>query len=78
MKSEFEKELEAIINRYSKENDSDTPDFILARYLNQCLDNFSAAIKDREQWYCREKHVEDIESLQPFCKPENNQGQEKK
>ena len=65
MKSQFEKELEELVNRYSKENDSDTPDFILARYLNACLDNFSAAIKDREQWYGREKHVEDLPLAQP-------------
>ena len=32
--SQFQKELTALINEYSKENDSDTPDFILARYLN--------------------------------------------
>lgn len=60
MRSDFEKELENLINRYSKENDSNTPDFILARYLNKVLINFNAAVLDREQWYNREKHVEDI------------------
>lgn len=60
MKSEFEKELEILINKYSKENDSNTPDFILARYLNAVLDNFSAAVMDREQWYGRGIHFEDI------------------
>lgn len=59
MQSEFEKELEILINKYSKENDSNTPDFILARYLNAVLDNFSAAVKDREQWYGRSLHIED-------------------
>ena len=52
--SEFEKELEILINRYSKENDSNTPDFILAKYLKTCLDNFNTAIKEREKWYGRE------------------------
>ena len=60
MESQFQKDLAALINEYSKENDSDTPDFILARYLNAVLDNFNAAVLDREQWYGRHKHVEDI------------------
>ena len=60
MESLFEKELTELINRYSKENDSDTPDFILARYMNAALENFNAAVNDREQWYGREKHVEDL------------------
>lgn len=59
METEFEKKLSAIINEYSKESDSDTPDFILARYLNEVLKNFNAAVMDREQWYGRIKHVED-------------------
>jgi len=61
MESQFEKDLAELINRYSKENDSDTPDFILARYLNAVLENFNAAVLDREQWYGREKHVSDLE-----------------
>lgn len=53
--SEFERELETLINRHSKENGSDTPDFILAKYLRTCLDNFNIAVKEREKWYGREK-----------------------
>ena len=60
MESQFQKDLATLINEYSKENDSDTPDFILARYLNAVLDNFNAAVMDREQWYGRERHVEDF------------------
>ena len=60
METQFEKELSRLINEYSKENDSDTPDFILARYLNAALDNFNAAVKDREQWYGRQKHLSDL------------------
>ena len=59
MESQFQKELTRLINEYSKENDSDTPDFILARYLNAVLDNFNAAVMDREQWYGRIRRVED-------------------
>lgn len=59
MKSQFEKELTELINKHSEENNSNTPDFILAKYLNNALEIFNTAIVDREQWYCREKHVED-------------------
>lgn len=61
MESQFEKDLAELINRYSKENESGTPDFILARYLNAVLENFNAAINDREQWYGRQKHLEDLD-----------------
>ena len=39
-KPDFEKELTDLLNRYSKENGSNTPDFILARYLIGCLKNY--------------------------------------
>jgi hypothetical protein len=51
--AKFEKELEHLINRYSKENDSNTPDFILAQYLQGCLDVFNTAVQQRETWYGR-------------------------
>lgn len=47
----FEQELEHIISKYSKENDSNTPDFILANYLNNCLEVFNSTLSDREIWY---------------------------
>ena len=49
----FEKELEQLLNRHSMENDSFTPDFVLARYLVECLAAWNAAVADREQWYGR-------------------------
>ena len=45
----FEKEVELLINKFSKENDSDTPDFILAKYLSSCLKNFNECVNDREK-----------------------------
>jgi hypothetical protein len=41
-KSTFEKDLEILINKYSMENDSNTPDFLLKDYLINCLDNFNS------------------------------------
>jgi len=47
----FRKELEYLINRYSMENGSQTPDFILADYLVGCLEAFNTAVNDRGRWY---------------------------
>lgn len=43
----FAKELEILINKHSLENDSNTPDFLLAEYLCSCLDAFNLATKKR-------------------------------
>lgn len=42
------------INCESRENASNTPDFILASYLVECLKNYEAAVNAREKWYGRE------------------------
>jgi len=55
MENKFEKELEQLINKYSMENDSNTPDFILAEYLSNCLKTFNTTIQRREDWYGRNK-----------------------
>jgi hypothetical protein len=49
--SDFEQELSSLINRYSQENASDTPDFILAQYLLGCLETFSKTVQARDTWY---------------------------
>ena len=49
----FERELKSLLNRYSKENASDTPDFLLADYLIRCLDNWNVSVVRREEWYGR-------------------------
>jgi hypothetical protein len=51
----FEKELEHIINKYSKENGSNTPDFIIAKYIVGCLDAMNNCIRERDTWYNRDK-----------------------
>jgi hypothetical protein len=50
---EFQKELESLLNRYSRENASNTPDFILAEYLVNCLESWNQATIHREKWYGR-------------------------
>lgn len=49
----FQKELEELINRYSLENQSNTPDWILAQYISASLKAFEDATNDRERWYGR-------------------------
>lgn len=48
---DFERELQSLINSCSKENDSNTPDFILAKYVQNCLDSFTSATIQRDTWY---------------------------
>jgi hypothetical protein len=49
----LESDIAAAINRASAENDSNTPDFLLAAFLVNCLAAFSACSRAREQWYGR-------------------------
>jgi len=59
-KLKFEEELRAVINRHSKENSSNTPDFILAQYLLGCLNSFDTAVQQRETWYGRDARPNEI------------------
>lgn len=53
-KHEFRKELQKLINCHSMEGGSDTPDFLLAEYLSDCLASFDRVVSAREKWYGRE------------------------
>jgi hypothetical protein len=48
--------IERGINRTSSEKGSNTPDFILAEYLVDCLAAFDKAVKQRAEWYGRADH----------------------
>jgi hypothetical protein len=50
-KEYFVKELTSLINRYSLENLSDTPDFILSEFLWSCLEAFNRAMLQRKIWH---------------------------
>ncbi len=47
-------DIQNAINRHSAENASNTPDFILAQYLEACLAAFDVAVQQRETWYGRD------------------------
>ena len=44
-------DLQALINRPSNENDSNTPDYLLAAFLCTCLVAFNETVKERDHWY---------------------------
>lgn len=52
--SKFEEEVRKLINSLSEENESDTPDYILAKYLNGCLAIFNNAVNERRDWHSTE------------------------
>ena len=54
-KKQIIKEFSEIINKHSLENESDTPDFILAEYLYNCLIVVDNIILKREIWYRKGK-----------------------
>ncbi len=59
----FEREVELLINRLSLENDSNTPDFILAKHLRECLEAFVDTSNARERWYGREPSTRETTNL---------------
>jgi hypothetical protein len=54
---ELRGELAALLNRYSRENRSNTPDFILAGYMMVSLKAFEEASRKREEWYGVPLHI---------------------
>lgn len=58
----FRKELEQLINGYSMEKNSNTADFILAQYLERCLDAFDEATRARDAWFGN-RHGMETENL---------------
>lgn len=47
---ELRKEIETAINKCSAENESNTPDFILAEFLTDCLAAFDKAAIAKAKW----------------------------
>ena len=45
----FETELEKLINKYSIENGSNTPDFLLTKYLMGCLHNYNSVVNAKSE-----------------------------
>lgn len=52
----FKQELAAVINKYSMERGSNTPDFILADYLADCLAAYEHMLGSKNLWYGVDKN----------------------
>lgn len=50
-RSQFEHQLAALVNKFSLENGTNTPDFILARYLVEALSAYEHAVRATHGWY---------------------------
>jgi hypothetical protein len=66
--TQFEDDVCRLINHYSLENASDTPDFLLAGYLRGCLELWNTVVRQREDWYGRPKWGE--RASQPVEEPQ--------
>jgi hypothetical protein len=47
----FERELESLINKYGMERGSDTPDFLIAEYMSNCLIAYQQVVTKRDKWF---------------------------
>jgi hypothetical protein len=50
---EFEQEIKELVNRLSLDAKYGTPDFILAKFLRDCLQLWEQTLKIREGWFDR-------------------------
>ena len=53
-REKFKKALSGFLNSHNMENFSDTPDYILAQYLSDCLNAFDSAVLLRRNWHSKE------------------------
>lgn len=47
----FVSELEDLINKHSIENESNTPNFILAGFIRDCLNAYNTTVIYRDAWF---------------------------
>ena len=52
--NDLEQALTSALNRFSAENASNTPDWVLAQFLLGCLAAWNQGVGQRETWYGRD------------------------
>lgn len=62
-RSDFEIQLQKLLNQTCQENASDTPDYILAQYLTDTLRAFNVAVRDRDRHYGYKQPEADLNAL---------------
>lgn len=50
-RSELAEKLSILLNSVSAENQSNTPDYILAEYMLGCLESYNKAVQARDVWF---------------------------
>ena len=55
-------DLTKLINKRSRESDSDTPDYILGEYLLRCLEAFEMASNQRDNFYKHPHNMFEVRS----------------
>lgn len=58
---DFLKELTRLLNKHNLDTHTNTPDFILARYLLGCYQEFRKGTRLRDQWHGKEGELQLIE-----------------
>ena len=66
----FRQELTKAINRCSMENGSNTPDFILAKYLMDCLNAYDNAVSRRDHLRSGKPGPDDDPTQDPVNQPD--------
>lgn len=51
MDEHFPIRLSKLLKHFNREKESNTPDYILTRFLVSCLDAFDTAVTSRTKWY---------------------------
>jgi hypothetical protein len=64
--SDLRKEIETAINCCSAENGSNTPDFILAEFLTDCLAAFDKAVRARTDWHSGDDDLQEKWTEKPL------------
>jgi len=64
--SMFTRELTSLLNKYRKENNSNTPDYILASYLEGCLRTYNYTVQARAKFkgeYIQGEKIDMVEEI---------------
>ena len=51
---EIVRDLAKVVNKYSLEQESQTPDYILAEYMLKSLSDLNRLMRDRDYWFSEE------------------------
>ena len=57
MSEGFKKELTSLLNRYGYDTVCETPDYLLADYVERCLANYSSTIGENIAWHSTWKRL---------------------